>query len=84
MVGCTLEAVVEGAAQPFVGKGDRNDPLEAAGVQSPQGREEVTRRLAQIACLREHLDGGELRITLPRIVDRRGTTIAIPINAPSA
>jgi HSP20 family molecular chaperone IbpA len=30
------------------------------------------------------LDGGELRITLPRIVDRRGTTIAIPINAPSA
>jgi HSP20 family protein len=27
------------------------------------------------------LDGGELRITVPRIVDRRGTTIAIPINA---
>jgi HSP20 family protein len=27
------------------------------------------------------LDGGELRITVPRIVDRRGTTIAIQINA---
>jgi HSP20 family protein len=26
------------------------------------------------------LEGGELRITVPRIVDRRGTTIAIPIN----
>jgi HSP20 family protein len=28
------------------------------------------------------LDGGELRITVPRIVDRRGTTITIQINAP--
>ncbi|HEX2443888.1 MAG TPA: Hsp20/alpha crystallin family protein [Vicinamibacterales bacterium] len=29
------------------------------------------------------LDGGELRITVPRIVDRRGTTITIQINASS-
>jgi HSP20 family protein len=29
------------------------------------------------------LDGGELHITVPRIVDRRGTTIAIQINASS-
>jgi HSP20 family protein len=29
------------------------------------------------------LEGGELRITVPRIVDRRGTTITIQINASS-